>query len=437
METTNNPLHFGIIQHFSSFRPSVPDFCKLPAIPGPCRAYIPSFYFDANEGVCKEFVYGGCNGNQNRFINAEVCMDECKPSNNPPSIPSIPVRPSVPDFCKLPAIAGPCRAYIPSFYFDANEGVCKEFVYGGCNGNQNRFINAEMCMDECKPSNNTPSNPSIPVRPSVPDFCKLPAIPGPCRAYIPSFYFDANEGVCKEFVYGGCNGNQNRFINAEVCMDECKPSNNPPSIPSIPVRPSVPDFCKLPAIPGPCRAYIPSFYFDANEGVCKEFVYGGCNGNQNRFINAEVCMDECKPSNNTPSNPSIPVRPSVPDFCKLPAIPGPCRAYIPSFYFDANEGVCKEFVYGGCNGNQNRFINAEMCMDECKPSNNPPSNPSFPGHTKVRKDTKRHEKTRKDAKRREKTRKDAKRHEKTQKDTKRYPRGHNTMLIDTNKSRSR
>ena len=64
----------------------------------------------------------------------------------------------------------------------------------------------------------------------------------------------------------------------------------------------------------------------------------------------------------------------------------------------------------------------------------------YNGHTKTRKDTKRHEKTRKDN---EKTRKDTKRHEKTRKDnektrkdTKRHTKRHNTMRIDTNKSRS-
>ena len=137
LKTTNNPLHFGIIQHFSSFRSSVPDFCKLPADKGNCRGFFPSFYFDANEGVCYSFVYGGCNGNQNKFDDAKTCMDVCNPSN-----PN--------NFCKLPADPGPCRAHHGRFYFDANEGVCKEFVYGGCFGNQNRFDNARKCKKACK-----------------------------------------------------------------------------------------------------------------------------------------------------------------------------------------------------------------------------------------------------------------------------------------------
>ena len=87
IETTNNPLPFGIIQHFSSFRFLVPNFCKLPADPGPCRMAITSFYFDAREGICRQFEYGACDGNDNRFVNAEMCREVCKPSNNPPNNP--------------------------------------------------------------------------------------------------------------------------------------------------------------------------------------------------------------------------------------------------------------------------------------------------------------------------------------------------------------
>lgn len=30
--------------------------------------------------------------------------------------------------------------------------------------------------------------------------------------------------------------------------------------------------------------------------------------------------------------------------------PGPCRAAIIKYYFDQNEGECKEFIWGGCDG---------------------------------------------------------------------------------------
>jgi hypothetical protein len=55
----------------------------------------------------------------------------------------------VPDRCRLPAESGPCLAYGPSYYHDARMGLCTPFVYGGCNGNENRFPTQEACQAAC------------------------------------------------------------------------------------------------------------------------------------------------------------------------------------------------------------------------------------------------------------------------------------------------
>uniref|UniRef100_G3MLK2 BPTI/Kunitz inhibitor domain-containing protein n=1 Tax=Amblyomma maculatum TaxID=34609 RepID=G3MLK2_AMBMU len=54
-----------------------PSFCNLPPSPGFCLAYFPSFYYDSSSGTCREFVYGGCQGNQNRFVSNEECLRVC------------------------------------------------------------------------------------------------------------------------------------------------------------------------------------------------------------------------------------------------------------------------------------------------------------------------------------------------------------------------
>ena len=71
---------------------------------------------------------------------------------NPPTtinvitLPAITVKQNV---CKLKPVTGLCRAAIPRFYFDSNQGICRQFVYGGCGGNQNNFKTRQECRRRC------------------------------------------------------------------------------------------------------------------------------------------------------------------------------------------------------------------------------------------------------------------------------------------------
>jgi hypothetical protein len=50
----------------------------------------------------------------------------------------------------LPYATGPCLAYDPSYWFDASTGVCMPFIYGGCEGNDNRFATVDDCYEACR-----------------------------------------------------------------------------------------------------------------------------------------------------------------------------------------------------------------------------------------------------------------------------------------------
>lgn len=52
--------------------------------------------------------------------------------------------------CRLPPESGNCEASVPKWYYDARQGTCFEFFYGGCSGNANRFDDNQTCMDTCK-----------------------------------------------------------------------------------------------------------------------------------------------------------------------------------------------------------------------------------------------------------------------------------------------
>ncbi|GFR84156.1 Kunitz-type serine protease inhibitor 87 [Elysia marginata] len=53
------------------------------------------------------------------------------------------------DFCGLKFLTGPCKGLFWRYYFNAADGTCKQFMYGGCQGNQNNFRTPEECMKTC------------------------------------------------------------------------------------------------------------------------------------------------------------------------------------------------------------------------------------------------------------------------------------------------
>lgn len=161
-----------------------------------------------------------------------------------------------PNFCNLPKMAGTsCCKALPRFYFDNEDGECKNFTYNGCNGNENRFLTLKDCQWKC--------------------VCTLPVVVGTCRRADPRYYFDKQAAECKSFTYGGCGGNKNNFETLKGCQEMC-------------------DVCKLPKEVGPCFAYFKRYYFDKQAGECKEFIYGGCGGNRNKFNTKNACEERCE-----------------------------------------------------------------------------------------------------------------------------------------------
>jgi len=51
--------------------------------------------------------------------------------------------------CESKPDGGNCRSYFIKYYFDKNSGTCKDFVYGGCDGNGNRYDSAKECEKQC------------------------------------------------------------------------------------------------------------------------------------------------------------------------------------------------------------------------------------------------------------------------------------------------
>lgn len=52
--------------------------------------------------------------------------------------------------CMLPMRKGVCRALIPRWSYDPTTKECREFKFGGCDGNGNNFSTKKSCMDTCR-----------------------------------------------------------------------------------------------------------------------------------------------------------------------------------------------------------------------------------------------------------------------------------------------
>ncbi|KAM9669524.1 tissue factor pathway inhibitor isoform 1-T1 [Dama dama] len=222
----------------------VHSFCAMRADDGPCKAMIKRFFFNIHTQQCEEFIYGGCEGNQNRFETLEECKQKCtRDYLKDMTETKATLQKEKPDFCFLEEDAGICRGYITRYFYNNQSKQCERFKYGGCLGNLNNFESLEECKNTCEDTlndfqvddhrtqvdatNNASLTPQPSKEPSIfeyygPSWCLTPADRGLCQANVTRFYYNSVIGKCRPFNYSGCGGNENNFISKKACLRACQ-----------------------------------------------------------------------------------------------------------------------------------------------------------------------------------------------------------------------
>lgn len=72
--------------------------------------------------------------------------------------------------------------------------------------------------------------------------------------------------------------------------------------------------------------------------------------------------------------------------CHLAPDPGSCTAELVRFFYDPRSKRCRQFIYGGCLGNENRFESEIECIDACQPREMPPNDVEAPQPESLTKD---------------------------------------------------
>ncbi|XP_008824957.1 tissue factor pathway inhibitor isoform X2 [Nannospalax galili] len=246
-------------------------------------------------------------------------------------------------FCALKVDDGPCKAMMRRFFFNIFTQQCEEFIYGGCEGNKNRFESLEECKEKCVVGYT--KNVRTTFRAEKPDFCFLEEDPGICRGYITRYFYNNQSKQCERFKYGGCLGNLNNFESLDECKNTCEDTLNELQDNDYKIQP---DAVNNSLIPQPTKV-------------------------PNLSVN-QLQVDDYKTQPNTVNN-SLITRPTKisnfweyrgPSWCLTSADSGLCQASELRFYYNAAIGKCRPFKYTGCGGNENNFTSKRACIKACK-----------------------------------------------------------------------
>nr|XP_025869360.1 tissue factor pathway inhibitor isoform X1 [Vulpes vulpes] len=336
-------------------------FCALKADNGPCRAMIRNYFFNIHTQQCEEFIYGGCEGNQNRFESLKECEEKCVrvfPKTKTETLEKVPEKP---DYCHMNEDSGLCRGFVTRYYYNNVSSKCEGFKYGGCLGNLNNFETLEQCKDTCEGSsdlqmdetvNNTGllgsmNNTSLfnsgdSLLPPDSEDSLLPPDSGdsmPPDSETGGSQHDSESGGSQHDSESG--GSQHDSESGGSQHDSESGGSQHDS---------------------------------ESGGLHHDSESGGLHHNSESSGLQHDSGDNTSPLVSVNNDSFTPRPPTVssflefygPSWCLTPADRGLCHANESRFYYNSVIGKCRPFKYSGCGGNENNFTSKRACLTACK-----------------------------------------------------------------------
>ncbi|XP_054920042.2 papilin-like isoform X5 [Dermacentor andersoni] len=338
--------------------PSGKEMCFLDPKAGFCSDQQTIYYYDRHSRSCKNFSFTGCGANDNHFLTQQECVDKCEKP-----LEEARVQPAEPEATQCPQLSA-CGLACPHCCQRRDEDGC---IICSCLATEmdgplkeaSCLPTPEQCPGVCQSREASEScfacecpAPDGTMKPAL-DPCRLPMDPGRCNNDTQErYYYNSQTGLCETFEYGGCDGNENNFVELDSCKARCE------------------DVCSQPQDPGPCYAYLRRFYYDKSQDRCLPFIFGGCLGNGNNFYTSAQCNRHCR-SHIAEDGTLVMDR----GLCHLPLEEGLCdpssgdsaaaKLQEIRFYYDVQKEECVRFNYHGCGGNDNNFRTMGGCNLTC------------------------------------------------------------------------
>ncbi|XP_030261322.1 low-density lipoprotein receptor-related protein 11 isoform X2 [Sparus aurata] len=160
-----------------------------------------------------------------------------------------------------------CTGHCSNYQFKCDDGCCIDITYA-CDGKQHcpDRSDEDFCpnFDSSRKSVTHPADPSSPHQP-----------------------------VAQTEEAGDKSMTGPRKTVETIVPPQDRSKATPQQSPSQQEAPGSQDPCASAPVVGPCKGTFPRWYYDQNAGECKHFLYGGCQGNHNNFLQQSDCVSEC------------------------------------------------------------------------------------------------------------------------------------------------